>query len=452
MVGGDAALRPWPLAVALVGRCLATQSRTDARAVVASDARADLPPEQRHWLARTVYRTLQQQRRADFALDGVVRLPPHVRPAALVLATAVDDREITPAEAADWMDRLAESPVRRIDWERVASPAARIAGVRDPVVRFGLTHSIPDWLAQRFLDEFGGADGAEPLVAALGTEPPRTIRANLLRVADREALREELAAVGVPSEATPHAPHGLVVGGHIPLFGLAAFREGRFEQQDEASQLVAMLVAPPPSGRVLDACAGSGGKTLALAATMQNRGEILALDTNARRIAELVKRRRRAGVHSMRAQHVEEGPWPEAVRTFASRADRILLDVPCSGIGSWRRRPEARFELTAESCTTLRRTQQDLLQRAIECLRPGARLIYSTCTVFRDENEQQIEAAMAADRELELVPVAEILGRAAATPITDPRGVFLELRPDRHGCDGFFAAVLRRRRAGGRGA
>jgi 16S rRNA (cytosine967-C5)-methyltransferase len=301
---------------------------------------------------------------------------------------------------------------------------------------------MPDWIAARLLDECG--DGAEALATALNAEPPRTIRANLLRTPDRDALAEELRAAGVATEPTRFAPHGLVVDGTVALYELDAFREGRFEQQDEASQLCALVVAPPPRGRILDACAGGGGKALALAAELQNRGEILAVDAHDRRLAGLTPRRRRAGVDVIRSVHVARGAWPPTVAKFARRADRILIDAPCSGIGSWRRRTDARWSLDPDGCAAMRRTQSELLDRAIAHLRPGARVIYATCTVFRDENEDQIEAALARHPELETVRVAEILGRERALPITDPSGTFLRLRPELHGTDGFFAAVLRR--------
>lgn len=429
------------LAVAVLGDCAGEHTRP--RDVLAERFRTlALSDSERHRVARAVYRALQQQRRTSFALDGLERLSREERSAALLIATLLIDGELGVEGAGERMRRFGRS---RIDWRRVAAVDARIAAIEDPVQRFGLRHSMPDWLARRFLAEFG-AD-AEPLAIALAAEPPRTIRANLLRVQSRDALAERLAADGVGTRPTRHAPHGLHVDDDVSLFDLPAFREGLFEQQDEASQLCAVVVAPPPRGRVLDACAGSGGKSLAIAAGMGNRGELLAVDINDRRLEELVQRRRRARVDVVRSLVTPAEAWPAAIAEFARRADRILLDVPCSGVGSWRRRTEARHELTPASCEALRGIQRELLARAAAGLAPGARIVYATCTVFADENEAQVEAALASHPGLELVRVAEVLGSAAAGPVTDPSGTFLKLAPHRHGCDGFFAAILRRRRA-----
>lgn len=401
----------------------------------------DVPPPERRAISRAVYRAIQQRRRADFAVGGLDRLPPRLRAPALLVATLVMDGALTIGAAAE---RMAGFGGADVDWRRVADAEARIARVTDPVRRLGLRHSMPDWIAGRLLEEF--ADEADALATALAEEPPRTIRANLLRVDSRETLAAELDRAGVPTRPTRFAEHGLHVDGDTSLFELEAFRAGRFEQQDEASQLCAEIVAPPPRGKVLDACAGGGGKALALASAMRNRGEILAVDVHERRLRDLVARRRRAGVDVIRSLPVTEDAWPPDVTRFAHRADRIVLDVPCSGVGSWRRRTDARFGLTPEGCASMRRTQRELLERAIAELTPGARIVYATCTVFRDENEGPVEAALATHSDLELVRVTEILGGERAGPITDPGGTFLKLLPHVHGTDGFFAAVLRRRR------
>src|SRR5690606_4145259 len=192
---------------------------------------------------------------------------------AAYFAALVLDGCIAPEAAAE-RARLGRE---RIDFRAVAGIDAVIAAEPDPVRRFGLTHSVPDWLAERFLAEFGSE--ADAVVRGLNGWPPLTVRANTLHVT-REALAEEFHALGCRTEPTRHAPHGLVVEGDVNLFRLPPYQAGRFEQQDEASQLCALLVQPPPRGTVLDACAGSGGKTLALAAAMANRGTILAVDVS----------------------------------------------------------------------------------------------------------------------------------------------------------------------------
>jgi 16S rRNA (cytosine967-C5)-methyltransferase len=322
--------------------------------------------------------------------------------------------------------------------------AVRIAALRDPVERLGVEHSLPDALAAAFLAAYGDDVGA--VLGGLGQAAPRTVRANALRVANRGALADELRDEGVATEPCRFAPSGLHVLGEADLFATAAFRRGAFEQQDEASQLAAMLVAPPPRGRVLDFCAGSGGKTLALAGALANRGEVLATDVSMRRLAGLRDRLRRAGANNVRVVGIDETAVPTEVAAYAAHADRILIDAPCSGTGSWRRRPEARWAVDAAGLASLQATQRRLLDGAAAWLKPGARLVYATCSLLPTENEEQVRALLARRDDLEPVRAVEILGKALAEPLCDPSGTWLSLRPDRHGCDGFFAAVLRRKR------
>lgn len=405
----------------------------------------DLPPSDRARLATSIAQAVTWRRRVQFALGAAAeRLAPAAREVAWLLAARTLARAVVPATAARTLQEFAGVT---LDFERALADDGRWRAIADPVVAFGIRHSLPDWLAARLLAEFGGE--AATVADGLAAPPPRTIRANLLRVADRDELARELAAAGVPTRRTRLAPDGLHVDGDADLFALPAFAAGRFEQQDEASQLGAWLVQPPPRGRVLDACAGSGGKTLAIAAALGNRGTVLAADPHAGRLAGLRQRLARAGVDNVQVAAVDEASWPPAVEAFARRADRIVLDVPCTGVGSWPRRPEGRWALRPRDADALAAVQAGLLERAIACLRPGARLIWSTCTLFAAENEQPVLAALSRHADLELVPIVEVLGRDPAAPMASADGRFLALRPDRQGTGGFFAAVLRRRRGSG---
>lgn len=426
------------LAVAALGRIHAGHSPRDALAEVAPRGLADEP---RAALARAVYAVVQSQRRLSFVLGEAAldQLEPAARDAALLLAARVVRGESTPSEAATrWREW---SPVL-LPFQALLEPEPALSRL-DPAARFAIEHSLPDWLAALLQDEFGTEAGR--VATALAAEPPRTIRANLLRVRDRGELASRLATEGVVTQAGRFAPHALQVLGEVDLFALAAYGDGCFEQQDEGSQLVALAVAPPPRGKVLDACCGSGGKTLALAAVLQNRGVVLATDVHAGRLQELRQRARRAGAHAIETALLPAADWPPEVVAFARRADRILLDVPCTGLGALRRRPEARWRLQPTDLPALLQLQRTLLDRAAAALRPGARIVYATCSLLRVENEVQVEAALARHPGLELVRLAEILGRAVADPISDASGTFLSLRPDRTGTDGFFAAVLRAR-------
>lgn len=402
--------------------------------------RLQLSAGERRVVADGFYRLFRLRRRIDLALDVAGRrIPDAQRDRAAYFTALVLDGVATEHDAA----RHCGLPGGVVQWNLVPTIDARIAEEPDPVRRFGMTHSVPDWLATMFLQEFGAE--ADAVVAGLNQPPPLTVRTNTLRTT-RDALRDAFAHLGCATAPTAHAPAGLVVDGDVSLFGIAPYRDGWFEQQDEASQLCTLAVAPPPRGRVLDACAGSGGKTLALAAGMANGGEILATDVSRFKLQELVQRRRRAGVDNVRSKIVRADGWDGDVAEFARRADRILLDAPCDGVGSWRRRPDARWRLREEHLGTVQRKQSMLLARAVSALQPGARVIYATCTVFAAQNEAQVQAALASDHELELVPLVEVLGSAIAEPISDPTGRYLRTWPHRHGADGFFAAIVRRRR------
>lgn len=432
----------WQWAVDVVAECFVM--RSTVRDVIGGFGRLrGQPVAVRAAVVRMASDVMAARRRLVHALwNGEV--PPDLTSAAtgmaLVLARAVELGQLGPPAAAH---AFAVAHYRELDFAPLADADARIAAIGDPQQRFAVRHSLPDWAAARLLQQYG--DTADALATALQAPPPRTLRANTLR-GTREDLQAALAREGVVARPTPFAPHGLVVEGDADLFATAAFGSGAFEQQDEASQLAALVVLPPPGGRVLDLCAGSGGKTLALAAALQNRGEILATDVHTGRLAELRTRARRAGAGNVRAVAIDDGGPDAVVRTFAARADRILVDAPCSGVGSWRRRPEARWSVTASDLDPIVASQERLLDLAAALLQPGARLVYATCSLLATENELVVQRLLARRPELETVRIVEILGGALARPIADATGTFLSLRPDVHGTDGFFAAVLRPRR------
>ena len=316
----------------------------------------------------------------------------------------------------------------------------------DRAERFAVQHAAPRWVADRLRRAFGEDAGA--LLDALAAAPPRTLRCNLLR-GDREQLRAALAREGVEVDPCRFAATAVTCRGTRDVFATQTYGDGWFEQQDEASQLAIALTAPPPRGRVLDLCAGSGGKALGVAAALGNRGAVLAADVHEGRLRELRGRLARAGVDNVRP-HLLRGADDEVVARFAARCDRILIDAPCSGTGSWRRRPQARATVEEADLRSLVQVQRELLARAAPWLKPGARLVYATCSLLPEENAEQVRWLQARHPDLEKVRVAEILGGEVARPLSDPTGAFLQLRPDRHGCDGFFAAVLRRPRRGAR--
>jgi 16S rRNA (cytosine967-C5)-methyltransferase len=381
----------------------------------------------RRCVALAVFGMLHEARRIDLALERASAERPSEDAGARYLAWRVIARELTPAQAA--------RDDHRVDWTRVASVDEEIAREPDPVRRFALAQSLPDFLAARVLAEHG--DRATPLCAALRQPAPVTLRANALKTS-RDDLLGSLAATGIAARATRFAQFGVELEQHANVFVLPEFHQGLFEVQDEASQLVAELVAPPPRGLVVDACAGAGGKTLALGALLDNRGRIVAIDRSARRLKELRRRAARAELFNVETATT-------APADLCRRADRVLVDAPCSGIGVLRRKPDIRWRVTAADLERLPREQEALVVSAMELVAPGGRLVYATCTLFADENKRVIERVLARGG-FELVKAKEILGGERAAPITDASGTFLEMFPHTCGTDGFFAAVLRRTR------
>lgn len=332
------------------------------------------------------------------------------------------------------------------DLDASAELPARVEGIGDAL-------SYPSWLVRAFLAAFGdrgaGLQQAVSILAAQNQRAPLCVRVNRLRGTRQEAI-PRLLAEGMHAQPTPLASDGLYLDGHENVYATATFAEGWIELQDEGSQLIAELVSPPPGGVVVDACAGAGGKTLALGALLQNRGRLLAFDIDRKKIEELSRRSRRAGLTNVQALTVPES-WTQdggATRLpawlLASGADRVLVDAPCSGLGVLRRNPEARWRLQPSDIEELCRTQARLLQGAAALVRPHGRLIYSTCTVLPRENEDILGAFIAQNPMFTLVPAKEIFGAARAAGCSDPDGQYLRTYPEAGGPDGFFAAVLRR--------
>jgi 16S rRNA (cytosine967-C5)-methyltransferase len=298
---------------------------------------------------------------------------------------------------------------------------------------------MPEWIVPLLTAKFGDELAAE--MAAMETEAPLDLRVNILK-GDRAAAIGALASEGIEAEPTPLSPFGLRIQGRRPVTTGAAFQSGLIEVQDEGSQLIALLVDAQPGMRVVDYCAGAGGKTLAIAMGMENRGHIVACDVHDKRLEGAVKRLRRAGVHNVE-QHLIVGGDKWAKRR-AGGFDRVLVDAPCTGTGTWRRNPDARQRLRAIDLEELRPKQAAILRDAAKLVRAGGRLVYATCSLLTEENETQVSEFLAEHSEFGVVPLA------AAWPLESPppcEGPFLSLTPRMHATDGFFAAVLERRGA-----
>ena len=323
----------------------------------------------------------------------------------------------------------------------LAGAEARIAAIEDPVKRLGVAASLPPWLAERLVAEMG-IDEAGRFAAAVNVRAPLTVRANLLKTT-RDDLRRRLEEEGVESKETQLSPWGLVLDGHANAFGLDSFKGGLFEVQDEGSQLIALACGARSGMKVVDACAGAGGKTLALAAEMRNRGVLLALDADADRLEEARRRARRDGVDNLRTRAIPaDAEADAALREDEGKADVVLVDAPCSGLGTLRRKPDARWRLGPADPARFAAMQKELVLRFSRLVKPGGRFVYATCSVARAENEEVAATAAAlpgfAPMPLEKTLGADLARAAGAT------GNELRLWPHRHGTDGFFVAAFER--------
>ncbi len=330
------------------------------------------------------------------------------------------------------------APAALASGERAVLPAIAGHTLDHPDMPDPVRLELPDWIAPRLAVRFGPAFAAE--AAALTAPAPLDLRANLLK-ATRADARAALVAEGIEATETPLSPWGLRVARRRAVTTGAAFQSGLVEIQDEGSQVVAFLADARPGLRVADLCAGAGGKTLALAMTMENRGYLLACDVSATRLEAAVRRLRRAGV-SNAERHVL-APGDKLMKRRAGSFDRVLVDAPCTGTGTWRRNPDARLRLTEQDLAELRVKQADILNNGAKLVRTGGKLIYATCSLLPEENEHQVSAFL--DRHPDFAPIPGKRGWTLPGP-APVLGSFLALTPARHGTDGFFVAALERRR------
>jgi 16S rRNA (cytosine967-C5)-methyltransferase len=388
----------------------------------------ELRSVERRFVGEAVYGMIRWRRRLGFAI-GSEQPTPMVLYLVWLAGEFRNDAQVE-----------TELRVHGIDPARLADVDARLAALTDDDERLAIAQSYPTWLVARLVAERGRAD-TEKLLAAMNRRAPLTARANRLKNS-RDELANVLADDDIETEPSPLATDGLELLTHVNAYGLQAFKDGRFELQDAGSQAIAELTAPPPRGVVVDACAGAGGKTLALGALLGNRGRLTAFDVSDGKLEELRTRARRAGLTNVRALVVDPALPDADELALHGRADRVLCDVPCSGLGTLRRNPESRWRLQPSDLDELPPLQRAILERYARLVAPGGRLVYATCTVDRAENDAVVDAFVAAHPEFVNVPAKEILGRERALEIGD--GIRLRLTPHEHGTDGFFAAVLRR--------
>jgi 16S rRNA (cytosine967-C5)-methyltransferase len=418
-------------------------------ALEAELSRRHLDPRDAGLATELVYGTLRWQRYLDWVLQ------PHsrrrldaldVRPRALLRLTAyqlaflervppfaaVDDA-VTLARThghpgvAAFVNAVLRSFARR-GW-REREPA--LPG--DPIEALAVRCSFPTWLASRWVTRFGAGE-AEALMRAMNERPPLTVRANTLRTT-REALAARLRQEeGVEAHATAYAPEGLATahGGHPAAW--RAFADGALAVQDEASMLVARLVDPRPGDTVADACAAPGTKTTHLAQLMDDHGRVLAFDPQPARLALVREAATRLGVTIVDAL---DGTAEALAPRFAAACDAVLVDAPCSNLGVLRRNPEVKWRRTPDELPASAARQGAILGAAATMVRPGGRLVYATCSLEPEENDEVARAFLDARRDFALDP-------PAGFPVPADQAGFVRCLPHRHGTDGFTAVRFRR--------
>ncbi len=423
-----AAPRPYVMAAArieqvrsVLGEILQWEYPADASLSHWFRANPKLGARDRGEVAEGVFDVLRHLRRyRQFAESGSG--PAARRLAILGLASVFNRSQLNPGlsdEEISWLDRV-----------QSISTASLSRAVRD---------SLPDWLDEKL----ASLQDADALIAALNQSAPLDLRVNSMK-AERDAmltlLRDGPAARFDP-QATPYSPWGIRLQGRPPVNRWPMFEKGEIEVQDEGSQILAALVAPKRGEMVIDYCAGAGGKTLVLGAMMRSTGRLYAFDISAARLARAKPRFARSGLSNI-VPVVIDADNDQRVKRLRGKAHKVFIDAPCSGLGTLRRNPDLKWRQHPESLQSLIATQARILQQASRCVAPGGRLIYATCSILPEENEDQVQAFLAANPQFSLLDASTIIQDRCKNLTL--QGPYLSMRPDVHGTDGFFAAVMER--------
>lgn len=391
-------------------------------------ANPQLGGRDRSELAEAVYDVLRHLRRyrrmAESGVGNAERRLAILGVAATRGQTALEGG--LPPDEAEWLDH-----VLRID------PATLAAEVR---------YSMPDWLLERLAP----MQNAQALMQALNQPASLDLRVNPLK-AERDAMVATLRAIPQAARFEPgpmtYSPWGIRVLGHPSVNRWEQFADGSLEVQDEGSQLLALLVGPRRGEMIIDFCAGAGGKTLLLGALMRSTGRLYAFDVSASRLARAKPRFARSGLSNV-VPVVIESENDTRVKRLAGKAQRVLVDAPCSGVGTLRRNPDLKWRQQPSALAELTDLQHRILKSAARCVAPGGRLVYATCSLLEEENASQAERFLAEHPDFERVDAAALLAQRVPDLVLE--GPYMQLRPDLHGTDGFFAAVFERKKTPGR--
>jgi 16S rRNA (cytosine967-C5)-methyltransferase len=408
-------------------------------------ARKYLGSHDRRFIAETTYGTLRHLRKCEYHLTAAIvgvsdNLLNDDKIILLIVSYLSFEGKIPEITPEILLTRLTGTQTKEKVGFLLTNLLKPVAIPAESVIqKIGIEYSFPDWMVERFIEQYGESE-TEKICASLNEQAPLTLRVNTLK-ASVEQCQKELQKQGIETTRTPLSPIGLNIAKRINIFSLSMFRDGWFEVQDEGSQLLPILIDPKPNAKVLDVCAGAGGKTLEFAALMKNRGEIFATDINGFRLEELRKRTKRAGVQNVRVQEIET--IEDLVDRYKDFFDIVFVDAPCSGLGTIRRNPGMKWMVTEQTVKEVSDKQKAILHSSVPLVKPEGRLVYATCTLLRQENEDVIEEF------LMLHPEFSIVKLNADTPLVPSvRGTstdsFFKLFPHIQKIDGFFCAVLKK--------
>ncbi|MDX1915573.1 MAG: RsmB/NOP family class I SAM-dependent RNA methyltransferase [Methylophilus sp.] len=363
------------------------------------------------------------------------------------LSTITANEESDPDDARKlilaWLLRVEGKSIRELEPilnEQQKEWAIAIKAKSTDNLPLAVQADVRDWLWDKLVDQYG-QEQALTICRSMFEQASLDLRVNTIKATREEVLAKMQAENTVKDnviEATPYSPIGIRMGAKLNISRHVLFEAGKIEVQDEGSQLLTYLVAPKRGQMVADLCAGAGGKTLALGALMKNTGRLYAFDVSEKRLNNLGQRLKRSGLSNLHAQ-VINNENDLKLKRLNGKFDRVLVDAPCSGLGTLRRNPDLKWRQTEQDVAELNVKQSNILARAAKLTKAGGRLVYATCSLLRDENEAIAEAFLSTHPEFKLIPAAEVL---APQGIAIETGDYLKLLPHLHGTDGFFAAVF----------
>ena len=381
-----------------------------------------------------------------FVAESVYGVLRRLRYLSAVTANEAGDPDDARKLILAWLLRVQGKSIRELEPilnEQQTEWAQAIKAKSTENLPLAVQADVRDWLWDKLVAQYGETE-ALTICRSMFDQASLDLRVNTIKGNREEVLARMLAENTVKDnviEITPHSPTGIRMAARLNISKHVLFEAGKIEVQDEGSQLLAYLVAPKRGQMVADFCAGAGGKTLAIGALMKNTGRLYAFDISEKRLMNLGKRLKRSGLSNLHAQLITS-ETDSKLKRLNGKFDRVLVDAPCSGFGTLRRNPDLKWRFEAADIAELNTKQTAILARAAKLTKAGGRLIYATCSLLQDENENITEAFLSANSEFSLVPANEVL---AQQQIKVDTGKYLKLLPHLHGTDGFFAAVFERK-------